>query len=76
MGYDRFDYSEYLVGDYPGLPAARAVARERSSTPNAVPPTRSDLFTIYDDGGCLVETWTFGDPPTDPAGADGRRDDS
>ena len=52
-GYDSYDYSDYFVGDYTTLDQAVREARTRASVPNAIPPSLSNVFLVYDDRGDL-----------------------
>ena len=50
-GYDRYDYSEYFIGDFDDLSLAIQEARARATTPNGLPPSFSDIFFVHDDLG-------------------------
>jgi hypothetical protein len=50
-GYDRYDCSDYFIGDYTDPDLAIQEARERAATPNGSPTSFSDIFYVYDDLG-------------------------
>ena len=51
IGYDQFDYSDYLVGHYISHSRAKKVARNRARIANAIPSALSDVFFVYDAAG-------------------------
>ncbi|GAB1394863.1 hypothetical protein MASR1M60_30270 [Rhodocyclaceae bacterium] len=51
VGYDQYDYSEYVVGDYSTEEAARTAAAERHAQPNATPVSFSDIYFVVDERG-------------------------
>ena len=68
VGYDQYDYSDYVVGDFATPEEAGRVARARAASPNGTPTSFSDLFFVYDDQGTCLERVTYdelqeGGPP-------------
>ncbi len=61
VGYDRYDYTDYVVGDFATSREAGKVARAKSAAPNAIPTSLSDLFLVYDDKGTCLEQVTYDD---------------
>ncbi len=61
VGYDRYDYMDYVVGDFATSEEAGKVARAKAAVPNAIPTSLSDLFLVYDDKGICLEQVTYDD---------------
>lgn len=61
VGYDQYDYSDYLVGDFATPLEAGQIARARAAKANAIPTSFSDLFLIYDDQGTCLDRVTYDD---------------
>lgn len=61
IGYDQYDYSDYLIGDYGTRAEAIQTARDRAKVPNGIPTSFSDLYLIYDDQGICLGKITFDD---------------
>ncbi len=61
VGYDRYDYTDYIVGDFATSQEAGKAARARAAVPNAIPTSISDLFLVYDDKGTCLEQVTYDD---------------
>lgn len=59
VGYDQYDYSEYVVGDYSSEEAARTVAAERHAKPNAIPVSFSDIYFVVDDQGEQLHRFAY-----------------
>jgi hypothetical protein len=59
IGYDRFDRSDYLVNDFDTQAEAETVARQKAAVPNAIPPSFSDKFFVFDDQGNCLEGFTY-----------------
>ena len=54
MGFDQYDKTHYLIGDYPSRSLAVKKARRYALRPNGLPIDFSDYFHVYDDKGiCL-----------------------
>jgi len=66
VGYDKYDYSDYVVDDVATFAEARQIARDRASVANALPTSFSDVYFVYDDEGqCLLHV-TFNDLHDNP----------
>jgi hypothetical protein len=55
VGYDQYDYTDYVVGDFTTRQEAVRVARAKAAVPNGIPTSFSDLFFVYDDRGICLE---------------------
>ena len=65
IGYDQYDYSDYLVGHYISLSRARKAAHNKAHIANADPTWFSDVFFVYDDAGECRYRMTFDELPPD-----------
>lgn len=63
IGYDQYDYSDYLVGHYISLSGAKKAARNKARTANGDPTSFSDVFFVYDDAGECRYRITFDELP-------------
>lgn len=61
IGHDQYDYSDYVVGDYPTLEQAQQEARTRASVRNASPSSFCDVFFVYDEQGTCRYQVTYDD---------------
>jgi hypothetical protein len=61
VGYDQYDYTDYVVGDFATPQEAVRVARAKAAVPNGIPTSFSDLFFVYDDRGICLEQVTYDD---------------
>ena len=61
VGYDQYDYTDYVVEDFATAQEAGQVARSRAAVPNGIPTSFSDLFFVYDDRGICLEQVTYDD---------------
>ena len=61
VGYDQYDYTDYVVGDFTTSQEAGRVARAKATVPNGIPTSFSDLFFVYDDQGICLEQVTYDD---------------
>ncbi len=61
VGYDRYDYTDYVVGDFATFKEAGKAARAKAAVRNAIPASLSDLFFVYDDKGICLEQVTYDD---------------
>lgn len=71
VGYDQYDYSDYLVGDFATRQEASQIARARAAEANGIPTSFSDLFFVYDDQGVCLERVTYDDLQKEATQGDG-----
>ena len=62
VGYDQYDYTDYVVGDFTTPREAGRVAWAKPAVLNGIPTSFSDLFFVYDDRGICLEQVTYDDP--------------
>jgi guanosine-3',5'-bis(diphosphate) 3'-pyrophosphohydrolase len=55
VGYDQYDYTDYIVGDFPTRQEASLIASTRAAEANGIPTSFSDLYFVYDDQGVCLE---------------------
>jgi hypothetical protein len=51
VGYDCFDYTDYVVDECDALESALSILQKSCAKPNAIPVTDSNVYFIYDDKG-------------------------
>lgn len=59
VGYDQYDYLDYVVGDFNTPEEATRIATARAGEPNGIPTSFSDLYFVYNDRGECLKRVTF-----------------